>query len=51
MFLHHKVAAQPQIWPEFPEYTPSQNPPQNSTFGSVKESDSCRIGNQTVYFH
>ena len=50
-FLHHKVAPRPRKWPELVKNTPSQNPPQNSTFGSVKASDRCQMDNQPLYFH
>ena len=49
-FLHHTQAPRPQIQPELAK-KPRQNHPQNSMFRSVRGSDSCYIGNQSLYFH
>ena len=50
-FLHFKVAPRPQKWLGLDKNTPGHNHPQNSTFGSVKVSESCQIGNQPLYFY
>ena len=49
--MYHKVAPRPQIQPELAKKTPSQNHSQNSTFRSVRGSNSCYIGNQPLCFH
>ena len=49
--LHHTVAPWPQNQLELAKKTLSQNHPQNSTFRSVRGSDSWWIGNQLLHFH
>ena len=48
-FIHHKAASWPQIHPESVKKTPRQNHIQNSTFYSVRGSDSYYIDNQWLY--
>ena len=49
-FLHHKVTPRPQIRPELAQKMPIKYHLQNSTFGYVRRSDRCHIGNQQLYF-
>ena len=45
------MAPRSQKRPELANITPNQNHSQNSSFGSIRRSDSHQIGNQPLYFH